>query len=80
MEVIGVDTSFLIGLTVKDHPAHDACWTLFESEILGGDATAIAPQVLAEFCHVVTDNRRFEYPLAMSDALDLVSGIIQVHS
>jgi predicted nucleic acid-binding protein len=70
--VIGVDTSFLVGLTVKEHVAHGACWKLFESEMLGGDATmAIAAQALAEFCHVVTDSRRFERPLAMTEALDL---------
>lgn len=70
--MIGVDTSFLIGLTVKEHVAHAACWQLLENEIAGGDATmAVAPQVLAEFCHVVTDNRRFENPLSMSGALDL---------
>lgn len=70
--MIGVDTSFLVGLAVREHPAHRACWTLFESEILGGDATtAIAAQVLAEFCHVVTDGRRFERPLAMPEALEL---------
>ena len=70
--MIGVDTSFLVGLTVQEHPSHDRCWALFESEILGGDATmAVAAQVLAEFCHVVTDGRRFERPLAMPEALEL---------
>jgi predicted nucleic acid-binding protein len=70
--MIGVDTSFLVGLAVREHPAHGACWTLFESEILGGQGTmAIAAQVLAEFCHVVTDSRRFERPLAMPEALEL---------
>jgi len=32
---------------------------------------AIAPQVLAEFCHVVTDPRRFERPLEMASAIEL---------
>jgi predicted nucleic acid-binding protein len=32
--VIGVDTSFLVGLAVREHPAHRACWKLFEKEIL----------------------------------------------
>jgi len=70
--VIGVDTSFLVGLAVREHPAHRACWKLFEKEILGGTATmAIAAQVLAEFFHVVTDERRFEQPLEMPEALEL---------
>jgi len=32
---------------------------------------ALAPQVLTEFAHVVTDPRRFERPPAMPDALDM---------
>lgn len=70
--MIGVDTSFLIGLAVREHPAHGACWMLFEKEILGRDASmALAAQVLAEFCHVISDGRRFERPLAISEALEL---------
>jgi predicted nucleic acid-binding protein len=70
--VIGVDTSFLVALAVREHAAHRACWRLFQSEIVGGTETmAIAPQVLAEFCHVVTDPRRFQRPLDMEAALEL---------
>jgi predicted nucleic acid-binding protein len=70
--VIGVDTGYLVALAVREHAAHRACWRLFEKEIVGGTATmAIAPQALAEFCHVVTDPRRFERPLDMPAALDL---------
>jgi predicted nucleic acid-binding protein len=70
--VIGVDTSYLVGLAVREHSAHRACWRLFETEIAGGTATmAIAPQVLAEFAHVVTDPRRFERPLQITAALEL---------
>jgi predicted nucleic acid-binding protein len=70
--VIGVDTSFLVGLAVRGHPSHDRSRAVFDEEIVGGTATmAVAAQVLAEFCHVVTDERRFEHPLAMAEALDL---------
>ncbi len=70
--MIGVDTSFLVGLALRESESHRACWRLFEKEILGGTATmAVAPQVLAEFCHVVTDGRRFEHPLEMREALEL---------
>lgn len=70
--MIGVDTSFLVALAIREHPSHPGCLALFEREIRGGEGTmALAPQVLAEFCHVVTDPRRFERPLEMSDALDL---------
>jgi predicted nucleic acid-binding protein len=70
--VIGVDTSFLVGLAVREHPAHRRCLEVFETEIQGRTASmALAAQVLAEFCHVVTDPRRFERPLEMFDALEL---------
>ena len=35
-----------------------------------GDVFVMAPQVLAEFVHVVTDPRRFAQPLRTPDALD----------
>lgn len=70
--MIGIDTSFLVGLAVREHPAHPSCRRLFESEILGRPGVmAIAPQVLAEFLHIVTDPRRFERPLTIEAALDL---------
>jgi predicted nucleic acid-binding protein len=70
--VIGVDTSYLVALAIREHPVHDRSQALFDDEIVGGTATmAVAAQVLAEFCHVVTDKRRFEHPLTMPDALDL---------
>ena len=31
---------------------------------------ALAPQVLTEFIHVVTDPRRFAHPLSMTEAID----------
>ena len=70
--MIGLDTSFLIGLAIREHDSHARCLKVFEDEIRAGTATmALAPQVLAEFCHVVTDPRRFERPLEMADALEL---------
>lgn len=70
--MISIDTSFLVALAVREHPAHRACWKLFQAEMLGRTgAMAIAAQVLTEFCHVVTDNRRFEHPLEMAEALEL---------
>jgi predicted nucleic acid-binding protein len=70
--VIGVDTSFLVGLTVREHPSHAACLRVFEEEIQGrGGSMTLSAQVLAEFCHVITDARRFERPLAMTEAIEL---------
>ena len=36
--------------------------------LAGGDLIAVAPQVLAEFIHIVTDSRRFTHPLDMTAA------------
>ena len=68
--MIGLDTSYLVAVTLREHPAHKAAWQLFEREIRGHDGSvALAPQALAEFVHVVTDHRRFERPLEVDDAL-----------
>lgn len=68
--MIGLDTGFLVGLSVREHPLHQVCWDLFEDEIRGRSGSmALTAQVLAEYAHVVTDARRFERPLAMSEAL-----------
>ncbi|MCC5861198.1 MAG: type II toxin-antitoxin system VapC family toxin, partial [Gammaproteobacteria bacterium] len=70
--MIGLDTSFLVGLTIREHPAHSACMKLFETGILGKESSAaICAQVLGEFAHVVTDRRRFSQPLEMDDALEI---------
>lgn len=59
------------GGQVAEHAEHaDARVTL--SRLLGaGDQVVIAPQVLAEFVHIVTDPRRFTHPLDMAAARQL---------
>jgi predicted nucleic acid-binding protein len=70
--VIGLDTSFLVAAAIREHPAHPDAWRLFEAEIRGREGSvALAPQVLTEFAHVVTDPRRFERPLPMDEALSI---------
>lgn len=70
--MIGVDTSFLVAMAVREHPSNEAALRVFEREIQGRESSmALSSQVLAEFCHVITDPRRFEHPLDMPDALDL---------
>lgn len=73
--MIGLDTSFLVAVSIVEHPAHASAWHLFDAEIRNRDGSiALAPQVLTEFVHVVTDPRRFEHPLEMLDALRLAEG------
>lgn len=66
--MIGVDTSFLVAFELSTHPLHAHARRLASD--YAAERFAVAPQVTAEFVHVVTDPRRFEKPLSMSDALD----------
>jgi predicted nucleic acid-binding protein len=67
----GLDTGFLVAAEVTEHADHaDARSTL--ARLLGaGDHIAIAPQVLTEFVHIVTEPRRFTRPLDMAAAWQL---------
>jgi len=67
--IYGADTTFLIQLTVADVPEHKAALRLRQRILDGAGTLALAPQVLAEFIHIVTDPRRFRSPLSMREAL-----------
>jgi len=64
----GLDTGFLAAAEVREHADHTGARVTLTEVLSAGDLIAIAPQVLAEFIHVVTDPRRFEEPLDMSAA------------
>ena len=65
----GLDMTFLVEAEVAGHPHHRWARTTLDTLLAQGDALAIAPQVLAEFTHIVTDAKRFAQPLAMDQAL-----------
>lgn len=65
----GVDTSFLVATEVASHARHGVSRALLERLDHAGDRLALAPQVLAEVMHVVTDPRRCSSPLTMSAAI-----------
>ena len=67
---LGVDTTFLVQLEVSGHPGHREARDIMEAVLGRGEPLALAPQVLSELVHVVTDPRRFERPLSMEQALD----------
>jgi len=52
---------------------HRAARKLVRTEVAGGGSIAITLQVLWEFLHVVTDTRRFEIPMTMTEALNTSS-------
>jgi predicted nucleic acid-binding protein len=64
----GLDTGFLVAAEVREHAEHAAARDTLEKLLAQGDRIAIAPQVLAEFIHIVTDPRRFTEPLDMNAA------------
>jgi predicted nucleic acid-binding protein len=57
-----LDTSFLLAVQIVEHAHHADALRLLAELLAPGDRMAIAPQVLAEFVHVVTDERRFLQP------------------
>lgn len=67
----GLDTGFLVAAEVVEHADHAAARTAIARLVSAGDVIAIAPQVLAEFIHIVTDPRRFTNPLDMMAARQL---------
>ena len=67
----GLDTGFLVAAEVREHAEHADARDTLARLLSAGDLIAIAPQVLAEFIHVVTDPRRFAQPLDMTAARQL---------
>jgi predicted nucleic acid-binding protein len=66
----GADTSFLLAVEIVEHAHHAEALRLLGELLERGDRVAIAPQVLTEFMHVVTDARRFQQPFSMEIALN----------
>src|SRR5437867_5525775 len=64
----GLDTGFLVAAEMMEHADHTAARATLARLLGAGDRIAIAPQVLAEFIHIVTDARRFTHPLDMTAA------------
>ena len=64
----GLDTSFLLAVEIVEHAQHAEALRLLGELLARGDRLAIAPQVLTEFVHVVTDERRFQQPFSMETA------------
>jgi predicted nucleic acid-binding protein len=64
----GLDTGFLVAAEVTEHAAHADARAILARLFAAGDLIAVAPQVLAEFIHVVTDPRRFAHPFDITAA------------
>ncbi len=64
----GLDTTFLVQVEVVAHPGHAAARARLRRILDADDTLGIAPQILFEFIHVVTDPRRFTAPLSVEQA------------
>jgi predicted nucleic acid-binding protein len=66
----GLDTSYLVAVEVSSHEDHASTRARLQKLLKAEDVLALAPQVMAEFIHVVTDPRRFSSPLTMEQAIE----------
>jgi predicted nucleic acid-binding protein len=69
---VGIDTPFLLAHSLVEHPDHTSANAWREHLLNHQTAVALCPTIFDEFIHVVTDMRRFEKPLSMRQAIDLV--------
>ena len=68
----GVDTNVLIYAHMPESPHHAEVRSFLLGQLSRDDVTLIVtPAILHELVHIVTDSRRFDPPLSMSDALAL---------
>jgi predicted nucleic acid-binding protein len=71
--MVGVDTSYLVALAIKEHTSHQSAWNYYDRTFKNHKGVGLlAPQVLQEWLHIVTDPKRFERPFEMSTALKWV--------
>ena len=71
----GLDTTFLVQIELREAPGHEAAKAWLDLVLdQRPQPLALAPQVLTEFVHVVTDPRRFSAPLTMELALAKAQG------
>ena len=66
---VAIDTDFLVAVEIRDHLFHKSADELLGRLLEEGHKLAVAPQILAEFVHVVTDSKRLKDPLSMQEAL-----------
>lgn len=67
--MIGLDTNILVAHAIPEHPSHGKVRERVDHFLLEGRQLAVTSGILAEFVHVITDSRRFENPLTMTEAL-----------
>ena len=69
--MIGIDSNFLIACELQEHAHHTMARQLLDSLVSAKEQFVLAPQVIAEFIHIVTDGRRLQSPRTVAEALEL---------
>ena len=71
--MIGIDTCFLIDLYWENSPRNKNARELF-SKIANNESVKLAVyyNCFNEFLHVITDSKRFENPLSVSEAISVI--------
>jgi predicted nucleic acid-binding protein len=71
--MIGLDTCFLVDLYWQDSPRNKNAHALF-SRLIDDESIQIAIyfNCFNEFLHVITDSKRFENPLSVSEAISVI--------
>ena len=72
----GLDCNILVQLALADHPANAATIVAVRAEVQRRIRLVFPPLVINEFLHVITDERRFDPPLTMTEALDWMEGFL----
>ncbi len=67
----GIDTSWLIEAELREHARHVAARTALKRLSEAAEMLVLVPQVLNEFVHAVTDGKRFQHPLSISEAIEV---------
>jgi len=65
----GLDTTFIIQAENIESPLHFKALKLLQKFQKKKEILCLSQQVLTEFIHIVTDNKRFEKPLSMTEAI-----------
>lgn len=68
--MIGLDTNILVSRVVPDHPSHGQVCECIDSLLAEEKKLALTSVILSEFIHIVTDAKRFQNPLTMTEALE----------
>jgi predicted nucleic acid-binding protein len=71
-----LDTNVLIDALYKGSDHHPAARALLDQAMQEDAGFCITPQVLAEFCAVVTHPKRVTHPKSPEEALDAISGFL----